>query len=507
MRQVDFEKRLLDLDAAVYLPAVSAVYSNHIGNQRYRNFVPKDRLPFPMEKLNFLNKRDGAFWYPWALYSAGHAKITLEPDGSTPPAEDIWINRDPRTTVLGDSGGFQIAMGKWVANWDDPNCPKAKKYRETVLSWLERTSDYAMVLDVPTWGPNMNYNVAVAGTTINNDYFLRKSTGSCKFLNVLQGDKSNTQNSINWYNAVKHYCDPKTFSNHFQGWSFAGSNARCSRQILLRLIDIIHDDLMQAGKHDWLHILGYSTLEWGILCTAIQRSLRKHVNADVTVSYDSASPFIQVSKASIYTHTSIIDKGKWSFGSRDGLDNKDYSHRATQGLGNTPFFVPPSVSGVTDFESSPISDGLNMGDVCWYAPGEQNKQGKVGKSSWDTFAYILQMGHNTHHHIKGLLDGIDAYYNDSLVPNGLIDPTPAHKAIEEVVDAVLSAETKSQALDYMRDYDRFIRQVQDNNFAPKDLADHIKADTQTAHNKDKTFSARRETRKDLLKAKMNEDWF
>ena len=317
----DFSKT--QKDYAVYLPAVSAVYSNHIGEQRYREFVSEDRLPFPMERLNFLNKEEGSFYYPWALYSAGHAKIKFDKDGTLPWSEDVWLNRSRKTTVLGDSGGFQIAMGKWVADWANPSCPKAKNYRETVLKWLERTADYSMVLDVPTWGPNMSYDIAVEGTRINNEYFMKEATGETKFLNVLQGDKSQTENSTAWYEAMKHYCDPKQFPDtHFRGWSFAGSNARVSRQMLLRLIDIVHDDLLQQGKHDWVHILGYSTMEWAILCTAIQRALRKHVNPDVTLSFDSASPYIQVSKASVYSHTSIIDNGRWSFGSGDGIDDK-----------------------------------------------------------------------------------------------------------------------------------------------------------------------------------------
>lgn len=487
---------------AVYLPAVSAVYSNHIGKQRFEDFVPQARLPFPMEALNFLNKKDGAFYYPWALYSAGHAKITLNKDGTVPESEDVWVNRHPDTMVLGDSGGFQIAVGKWIADWADPACPKAKYYRETVLQWLERTSDYAMVLDVPTWGPNMDYNIAVAGTIINNDYFMANSTGKCKFLNVLQGDKSQTQNSVNWYNDVKHYCDPKRYDNHFEGWSFAGSNARCTRQILLRLIDIIHDDLLQEDKHDWIHVLGYSTMEWAIMLTAVQRALRKHVNPSVTISFDSASPYIQVSKASVYSHTAIVDGGKWSFGSVNGVDDKQYSYRANKTLANKPW-----VAGHNNpaFEQSPYSQMLKMGDINWYAPGEKNKVGNIGKSAWDTFAYILQMGHNTHHHIKGVQDAMAAYDNGQR-PKGLIDGSHRNLAIEDVVDSIIGAGTKQEALKYMKDFDRYIRQIQDDKFSPNDAFEAHDVQVATASNKDKTYTPKK-TRKQHIKKSTINDWF
>jgi hypothetical protein len=42
---------------------------------------------------------------------------------------------------------------------------------------------------------------------------------------------------------------------------------------------------------------------------------------------------------------------------------------------------------------------LTIGDICHYAPGMLNKIGKEGKTSWDSFAYALMMGHNVYCHI------------------------------------------------------------------------------------------------------------
>ena len=42
---------------------------------------------------------------------------------------------------------------------------------------------------------------------------------------------------------------------------------------------------------------------------------------------------------------------------------------------------------------------LTVGDICHYAPGMLNKIGKEGKTSWDSFAYALMMGHNVECHI------------------------------------------------------------------------------------------------------------
>jgi hypothetical protein len=50
------------------------------------------------------------------------------------------------------------------------------------------------------------------------------------------------------------------------------------------------------------------------------------------------------------------------------------------------------------FESE-VGRRLTVGDICHYAPGMLNKIKKEGKTSWDSFAYALMMGHNVYCHI------------------------------------------------------------------------------------------------------------
>jgi hypothetical protein len=50
------------------------------------------------------------------------------------------------------------------------------------------------------------------------------------------------------------------------------------------------------------------------------------------------------------------------------------------------------------FESE-VGRRLTMADICHYAPGMLNKINKEGKTSWDSFAYALMMGHNVECHI------------------------------------------------------------------------------------------------------------
>jgi hypothetical protein len=45
---------------------------------------------------------------------------------------------------------------------------------------------------------------------------------------------------------------------------------------------------------------------------------------------------------------------------------------------------------------------LTLGDLCVMGPGDLNKHGKEGKTSWDTTTYALVMAHNVYNHIQAI---------------------------------------------------------------------------------------------------------
>jgi len=202
-------------DYALFLPATSGFYASFIGYQRKRYpYVQPSRIPSnfvnDVESLNFLDPKQGLFYYKWCLYSAGHANLDLSKQDDR---EDMFRSR-PRngdSWVLGDSGGFQIGKGKWQGNWKDPTCPKASLKRKQVLNWMDSLMDYGMILDIPAWVSRSpegqaatgisSYQEAVDATYINNDYFIRNRNGNCKFLNVLQGE--NHADADDWYQRMK----------------------------------------------------------------------------------------------------------------------------------------------------------------------------------------------------------------------------------------------------------------------------------------------------------------
>ena len=75
-----------------------------------------------------------------------------------------------------------------------------------ILKWLEHTSDWSMILDVPSFSVTLNIGVntiadCLAYTVYNNEFFMKHRTpGATKFLNVLQGN--DIPSADEWYEAV-----------------------------------------------------------------------------------------------------------------------------------------------------------------------------------------------------------------------------------------------------------------------------------------------------------------
>jgi hypothetical protein len=380
----------LQKDYAVYLPAISSFYSTYVAKQRLEKFIPDDRIPAGFDRgiegMNFLNPEEGYFTYKYGLYSAGHAQLDLN---KSLTQESMIQQRDRNNTmILGDSGGYQIGKGVLKFDWLDFEGKEATKTRQKILEWLEVTADWSMMLDVPTWACDhihspktglKTFEDCLDKTRYNNDYFLMNRLGQTKWLNVLQG--SDWETAEKWYNGVKEFSDPKGkyAGREAEGWAFGGANM-CKMDITLKRLMTMREDGLLEGKN-WIHFLGTAQLDWSCYLTQIQRQIRKHINEELTISFDCASPFIATAHGLVYTNAQHTPK-RWSVIMDKAFDNKALAKS------DTPF----------PFESE-IGRRLTVGDICWYAPGMLNKIGKEGKTSWDSFAYALMMGHNVYCHI------------------------------------------------------------------------------------------------------------
>jgi hypothetical protein len=410
----------LQKDYAVYLPAISSFYSTYVAKQRLEEFVSKDRIPAGFDRgiegMNFLNADQGYFTYKYALYSAGHAQLDLE---KSMTQESMIQDRDrPNTMILGDSGGYQIGKGVLKFDWLNFEGPEATKTRQKILEWLELTADWSMMLDVPTWACDhihspktglKTFEDCLEKTRYNNDYFLMNRLGQTKWLNVLQGGDWDTAEK--WYAGVKEFSDPKGkyAGREAEGWAFGGANM-CKMDITLKRLMTMRDEGMLDGKN-WIHFLGTAQLDWSCYLTQIQRQIRKHINPELTISFDCASPFIATAHGLVYTNAQHTNK-RWSVIMDKAPDNK-----ALAGRHDIPF----------PFESE-FASRLTMGDIAYYDYGVRktdeelagkkfdhlnpehyhtvpklNKLGKIpNKTSWDSFSYALMMGHNVECHIKAV---------------------------------------------------------------------------------------------------------
>jgi hypothetical protein len=452
-------------DYAIFLPALSGFYATYVGKQRFPDpvkgpYIDPARIPSNfkngVESLNWLNPQQGQFEYHWSLYSAGHADLDTN---KFSPKEDMVRNRNRSTSwLLGDSGGFQIGKGVWEGDWKNPNCPKAQKKRELVLKWMDAYMDYGMCLDIPAWvcrsprgreatGIN-SYMEAVQGTYINNDWFVNNRTGACKFLNVLQGE--NHAEADDWYDRMKKYCDPKQYPDrHFNGWAMGGQNMCDIHLVLRRLVALRFDGLLETGIHDWMHFLGTSKLEWATLLTDIQRAVRKYHNPNFTISFDCASPFLATANGQIYIQTEITDREKWVYRMVPSIDDKKYAKD------QRPFGVVGVQDGrFKNFQDSPISTELKVSDVCIYAPGDLNKIGKEGKTSWDSFSYAIQMGHNVWMHINAVQEA-NRQYDTGVVPGMLVQEKFDRLYFKDIVEAIFATDRREEAEAIIEEYSKF----------------------------------------------------
>ena len=454
-------------DYAIFLPAISGFYATFIGKQRNEQYVDPARFPAgltDMEQLNWLNSSKALFPYKWSLYSGGHANLDLTKQDYS---EDMVRNREAGTFILGDSGGFQIAKGLWEGDWKaNSGCAKAQKKRELVLNWLDNVADYGMILDIPTWVIHdkkaskacgiSTLEEAVAATKFNNEYFMSKrkgkNNGGARFLNVLQGDNHTSAEA--WYQEMKDFCDPAKYPDtHFDGWAMGGQNMCDVHLVLKRLVALRYDNLLQQGLHDWMHFLGTSKLEWAVLLTVIQRAVRKYVNPNFTISFDCASPFLATANGQVYFENVFPHDDKWSYRMAPSADDKKYA------TDTRPWAQGVVADGIYPrWQNSPISDLLTMKDICIYKPGDLNKIGKEGKTSWDSFSYALLMGHNVWMHIEAV-QRANREFDTGTSPDMLVHPLNSDYDVAKIIDQIFAARDRQRSLQIIDDHARVWERV------------------------------------------------
>lgn len=399
--RVDFTERHIEGRWAKYLPAISGFYTTHLGKDLADpNFVPPSRVPekfeFGLQGLNFFKPEDNYFTYKYGLYSAGHADRNLTRCDDREPM--IHKRNRDETILIGDSGGFQIATGVIKLDWKTVKTEAGDKLREEILRYLEHTADWSMTLDVPAFAalPPLSEKTGLTKfedcldvTEHNLHYFMKhRIPGATKFLNVLSG--SDNDNSKQWYETVKHFSIPSsveamgyTKDRTLEGWAFAGINMKNMKTVLERVLDLRKDGLLESK--DWIHFLGIGRLDWACYLTSIERLLKKYDNPNINISFDAASPFVAAGGYALSYNYNYFKPDQLTYAMGRGIDNKDLKDKKIA----MPF-------------QGPIMERLYASDMCVMGPGDLNKHGKEGKTSWDTTTYALVMAHNVYNHIQAV---------------------------------------------------------------------------------------------------------
>lgn len=359
----------------------------------------------------------------------------------------------------------------------------AQKKRDGVLKWMDGVMNWGMVLDTPAWvantpvGPKIGlytYDDAVAATKYNNEYFIRNrkgvEAGGVKFLNVLQG--SHHAEAFNWYETMKGFCDPAQYpGRHFNGWAMGGQTKTDAELMIRLLIEMKFDGLMTQGQQDWLHVLGTSKIEYALLLTDLQRAIRKYVNPDFTISFDCASPFLATANGQIYHHADLSRDHRWSYRMSKSIDDKKYAldQRTLREVAMQDFH-----KHFKHFDESPISARCKISDICIYKPGvpkpgvelteenfkdqdlydvvpDLNKINKIGRTSWDSFSYALQMGHNVWTHIYAVQEA-NRQYDAGRLPNSMQWSHGDYAKCRDIIERIFAAPTKAEALEIVKFY-------------------------------------------------------
>ena len=108
----------------------------------------------------------------------------------------------------------------------------------------------------------------------------------------------------------------------------------------------------------------------------------------------------------------------------------------------------------SSFLDSPISAELQAKDICIYGPGDLNKIGKEGKTSWDSFSYAIMMGHNVWMHINAVQEA-NRQYDAGVYPAMLVEERFDRLYFRDVVDEIFRTDDRQRAEALVEEYSRF----------------------------------------------------
>ncbi|NML04255.1 hypothetical protein [Sphingomonas sp. G-3-2-10] len=348
--------------------------------------VAASRLPAWMSSpsdLDFLDAGSPLFNTDRALYSVGqNLHGTLSPG--------MFDKGRPGVTITGDSGGFQFI--------GDPSKWHGNVTRAWVLDALERFTDEAMTLDIPTGAiapgsPWPDFDTALGCTVDSLRFFDARRSTDLRFLNVLQG--RDAKEADRWYEAVKWF--------PAGGWAFGGVMREDFRHIIKMLVRM-HDEKLLGPDRNRVHVLGMADLPAAVLLTAIQRGMRARLSdPDFLITFDVSSPSMMAGNRQAYGYPRFSPR---EFG---------------MSYPKPPTVVRPGYgSALWPVKSSAIGNVMRMEDLLVPKPGS------VAQSAWDGLSEAMIVNHNVHSLLSGIEQAnrvLELHPDDArqLAPDSLVE--------------------------------------------------------------------------------------
>lgn len=283
---------------ALFFPAYQRTFTNYANNPLVLEGLSRAGFS-SFDVLNPLSEQ-GLCRYDFGLLSAGNGSLDIEK--SKIEAGVVW-NRRPSTTVMSDSGGYQvIAGGLDIYDY--------QRNRGAIVGWQEAVSDIMIGMDVPPKATTNEKKTGISSlaeclqrTCSNIEWEVENRTPGPRLLNPIQVAATLTplSDAVAWYEATKAYNDPSRWgAGACEGWAIGGLRDRkkaVPTNTLLRLLLRLRDDGMLSGRNNYLHVLGIGSPERFASMTAIQRAMQIVLgDSQFRISTDSSSPFFTVSK-------------------------------------------------------------------------------------------------------------------------------------------------------------------------------------------------------------------
>jgi hypothetical protein len=110
------------------------------------------------------------------------------------------------------------------------------------------------------------------------------------------------------------------------------------------------------------------------------------------------------------------------------------------------------------WQDSPLSDLFKMKDICIYKPGDLNKIGKEGRTSWDSFSYALLMGHNVWMHLTAVQEA-NRRFDAGEHPAMMQRSTGDYAYFEDIIERIFAAPDRATSEAIIESYNDYWMEI------------------------------------------------